>query len=151
MGVTPPGNYPHPDDHTRRTTNTPGFKPLSTYFTEFKKIRCAESASQFRCTTPFAILPWLRLLNLQFKAANGRNELCPYDNVSKQRTYGWFPETVWSKPFKCCDCSAAQVSENCDLVVGDGQGSLVLNQNARDTHVIGNTWVRFWIQSSYWL
>ena len=34
-------NYPHPDDHTIRTTNTPGFKPFTIlivfYYKELKK------------------------------------------------------------------------------------------------------------------
>ena len=31
-------NYTHPDDHTTRTTDTPGFKPFTIYPREFGKI-----------------------------------------------------------------------------------------------------------------
>lgn len=77
------------------------------------------------------------MLNAQLKATDGGSELCSFDNVSKQGTNGWNRDTVWSKPFKCRDCSAVQVSENWDPVVGGDRGSLVMNQK----HVARTWWV----------
>ena len=35
-------NYTHPDDHTIRTTDTPGFKPFTLKLLEFKEMNALE-------------------------------------------------------------------------------------------------------------
>lgn len=127
-------------------------KMLNTFsLRHFKLFDVLQLVLVLSCSKYFTYLPWLSVLNIQLKATDGGNELCSFDNVSKQGTNRWDQDTVWSKPFKCRDCSAVQVSENWDLVVGGGRGSLVMNQKHATRTWLVDTWVRFWIQSSYWL
>ena len=56
-------NYPQPDDHTIRTTDTPGFKPFTTLEVESKKVQLKKGQAKLRFCNKvmgLAILIFLR-------------------------------------------------------------------------------------------